>query len=132
MQVLLPPPPPSSTHPHNKPTSRPPSRRPSFASSYTSDGSYMDYEDYTIVSQDLANVHFHFEEEEEYLTDYSMDEENPFHTPTQESFMDGIKDPHYCSPTHSVSPTSGAQHKLKRSFGMDNISPLYFNTKNYL
>lgn len=89
----------------------------------------MEYEDYTVAQQDLANVHFRFEEEEEYITaEYSMEEENPFHTPTQQSFMDGIKDYSYCSPHHSISPT-GTQHKLKRSFGMENISPLYFYNK---
>lgn len=86
----------------------------------------MEYEDYTIVQQDLANVHFRFEEEEEYLTDvYCMEEENPFHTPTQQSYLDGAKDT-YISPV--ISPTNN-QHKLKRSFGMENISPLYFYNK---
>ena len=169
MQVTLPFP---SSSTHNNPTtykqrSRPPSRRPSFASSHTHDGVDMDYEvltaptlpspplsfprsplltphqDYTMVHQDLANVHFRFEEEEEYLTDLCVMEENPFHTPTEQSYLDVCKDtylfsspspftsPHIKSPspTHTTS-NNGTQHKLKRSFGMENISPLYLYNKS--
>eukprot|EP00026_Physarum_polycephalum_P022715 Phypoly_transcript_27001.p1 GENE.Phypoly_transcript_27001~~Phypoly_transcript_27001.p1 ORF type:complete len:140 (+),score=22.10 Phypoly_transcript_27001:66-485(+) len=139
MQVSKPASPASSTVLTLKPTSRPPSRRPSFASSYTSENGYVDmeYEDYTMIQQDLANVHFRFEEEEEYLSDNRMDEENPFHTPPlMQHYMDGIKENsnstfNVYSPNHSSSPNN--QHKLKRSFGMENISPLYFyNNKSNL
>jgi hypothetical protein len=115
-----------------------------------------DDEEYSVAQQDLANVHFRFEEEEEYLMlDYcqSMDDENPFFTPPQHPsfFIPHTMVPHhpaysphlsqhsnptpnYYSPRHSFSSSNGSQSssgKLRRSFGMDDLvhqapPPVYF------
>lgn len=88
----------------------------------------FELEDISVAQQDLANVHFRFEEEEEYIFDYnspsSMEDENPFLTPRTQTLLymlEELAKETSTSPQNITPPNNTG--KLKRSFGLDDLSP---------